>query len=167
MKNKKIIIPIIMIILILIIGLFIFISKDDSDNSKFNNDYNVQVPKGTSIVYLNENDLITAFDTEDKLVFLGDSSSKKTKKAVIVLLKEAEDNGIDKIYYYDLNNIQEKNNIKNELLEKMNKKTLESPTLFLLKNKKVEEIQTGISNDMETKYEDIMIAYIMCNTPDC
>jgi len=167
MKNKKIIIPIIMIILILIIGLFIFISKDDSDNSKFNNDYNVQVPKGTNIVYLKDNNLINAFDTEDKLVFLGDSSSKKTKKAVLMLLKVAKDNGIDKIYYYDLNNIDEKTELKNKLLEKMSQKKLESPTLFLIKDKKVEDIQTGISNDMETKYEDIMIAYIMCNTPDC
>ena len=167
MKNKKIIIPIIMIILILIIGLFIFISKDDSDNSKFNNDYNVQVPKGTSIVYLKDNNLITAFDTEDKLVFLGDSSSKKTKKAVLMLLKVAKDNGIDKIYYYDLNNIDEKTELKNKLLEKMSQKKLESPTLFLIKDKKVEDIQIGISKDTEIRYEDIMIGYIMCNNPDC
>ena len=41
------------------------------------------------------------------------------------------------------------------------------PTLFLIKDKKTNEIQEGITNNLQEKYDDIMIAYIMCTTPDC
>ena len=167
MKNKKIIIPIIIIILILIIGLFIFISKDDSDNSKFNNDYNVQVPKETQIVYLTDETVIKELSTEDKLVFLGNKNSDETKTAVKTLLKVAEDNGIDKIYYYDTEGIDKKDEIVKEITKKLNKKVIISPTLFLIKSKKSEEIEEGLNKDIEKHYEDIMIAYIMCNTPNC
>lgn len=167
MKNKKVLIPIITIIIAIIIGLIIFLPRDNSDNSKFNNDYNVKVPKGTEIIYLTDETITKSLSTNDKLVFLGNQSSEETKTAVKTLLKVAEDNGIDKIYYYDTEGIDKKDAIVKELTKKLNKKEIISPTLFLIKNNKAEEIEEGISKNIEEKYEDIMIAYIMCNTPNC
>lgn len=167
MKNKKVLISIITIIIAIIIGLIIFLPRDNSDNSKFNNDYNVKVPKGTEIIYLTDETITKSLSTNDKLVFLGNQSSEETKTAVKTLLKVAEDNGIDKIYYYDTEGIDKKDAIVKELTKKLNKKEIISPTLFLIKNNKAEEIEEGISKNIEEKYEDIMIAYIMCNTPNC
>lgn len=167
MKNKKIIISIIAIIIILVIGLVIFLPRDNSDNKKFNNDYNVKVPKETEITYLTDETIINALSTNDKLVFLGKASSDETKTAVKTLLKVAEDNGIDKIYYYDTEGIDKKEEIVTELTTKLRKEEVVSPTLFLIKDKKAEEIEEGLNKDIEEKYEDIMIAYIMCNTPNC
>lgn len=165
MKNK--VIAIVLIVIIIAIGIFLILSKDNSDNTKFKNDYGEIVPKGTSIIYLTDKNIIQSLNTDDKLVFLGKKASEDTKKAVSILLKTAEDNGIDKIYYYDLKNIEKKEDIKSKLTKKIEKEELISPTLFLVKDKKVEEIQEGITKDLKTKYEDIMISYIMCNKPDC
>lgn len=167
MKNKKIIIAIVITLIVLIIGLIIFLPRDNSDNSKFNNEYNVKVPKGTEIIYLTDETVIKSLSTNDKLIFLGNTSSNETKNAVKTLLNIAEDNGIDKIYYYDTEGINNKNEIVKELKEVLKKEEIVSPTLFLIKNKKAENIEEGLTKKIEENYEDIMIAYIMCNTPNC
>ena len=163
---KKIIIIPIIIVVITAVAFIELWPVESKDNKKFNNEYGESVPKDTSIIYLNDNTIIKAFDTEDKLVFLGNPSSKDTQNSVKTLLKTAENNGIDKIYYYNVKNIEQKN-IKNELITKMNEKEVTSPTLFLIKDKKIADKQIGLDDDLETKYEDIMIGYIMCNNPDC
>ena len=165
MKNKILLIPIAIILIAIGAGIMIFLDYQDSSNVKFKKEYGEKVPKGTSIIYLTDNEIIEAFDTEDKLVFIGNHSSDDTKKSVSTLLKTAEDNGIDKIYYYDMANLKDKT--KQELLTKLNSKEIVIPTLFLIKDKKTNEIQAGLVSNLEEKYEDIMIAYIMCNTPDC
>lgn len=168
MKNKKLIVSIIIVIIIMIIiGLLIFWPKTSGDNKEFSQEYSIKVPKSTTIVYLDDESLIQAFSTKDKLVFIGRKSSKETQKAVRKLLKTAEDNGIDKIYYYDTEGLAKKDEIVNELTAKLGKEGITSPTLFLIKNKKVDKIEEGLNKNIEEKYEEIMIAYIMCNTPDC
>ena len=167
MKNKKIVIPIVIVLIVLVVGMILFLSKDSSDNSKFNDEFGVKVPKGTEIVYLTVDSLKSALVSNDKLVFLGNKSSKDTNTAVKTLLKVAEDNGIDKIYYYDTDGLDEKEEIFNELTKFLDKKEIVSPTLFLIKDKKAEEVFDGLDKSLEEKYEEIMIAYIMCNTPNC
>lgn len=167
MKNKKVLIVLIVVILLLI-GAFLLLPKEEKDSKRFRNDYSdLDIEKNNPIVYLNDQNLISELSTKDKLVFLGRPSSKETKKAIPILLKVAKDNGIDKIYYYDLTNIAEKEDIVNDLTGKLEREGIVAPTLFLLKDKKVSEIQEGFVKDLESKYEDIMISYIMCNTPNC
>lgn len=167
MKNKKVLIVLIIVILLLI-GAFLLLPKEEKDSKKFRNDYsNLNIEKNNPIVYLNDQNLISELSTKDKLVFLGRPSSEETKKAIPILLRAAKDNGIDKIYYYDLTNIAEKEDIVNDLTGKLEREGIVAPTLFLLKDKKVSEIQEGFVKDLESKYEDIMISYIMCNTPNC
>lgn len=165
MKNK--IIVIVLIAIIVAVGVFLLLPKESSGNKKFKSDYGETVPKGTSITYLTNETIIKALSTDDKLIFIGKTTSNETKKAVPVLLKTAENNGIDKIYYYDLKNIEKKDNIVEDLTKKIEREEIKSPTLFLVKDKKIAEMQEGLDKDLETKYEDIMISYIMCNTPDC
>lgn len=167
MKNKMIMIPIIIVVITLIIGLFLFQTRESEDNRQFKSDYGIAVPKGTEMVYLNDNNLKSALESKDKLVFLGQTSSSNTKKAVKVLLQTAEDNGIDKIYYYDLKNISNKVEIAKIIKDKTDKEDIIIPTLFLLKNKTVYNIEEGYKDNIEERYEDILIDYTMCTTPEC
>ena len=163
MKNKKLIIAVMIVLIVLIIGLVLFFSKDSGDNRKFYNDYGKKVPKGTEIVYLTDDGLKNALSTDDKLMFFGNPSSKETISAVKTLLNVAEDNGIDKIYYYDTRGIER----NDEIAKSLGKGNIVSPTLLLIKDKKINEISEGLDKNLEQRYEDIMIAYIMCNTPSC
>lgn len=169
MKNKRVIAITGVIIVLLVIGVLLFIPKDNNDNKTFEKDYKVNVPKNTSIIYLTDENVIKELSTNDKLVFFGNKNENynKTKEGVTTLLKTAEENGIDKIYYYDLSGIGDKREITDKLTEKLDREGLMSPTLFLVKNKEIDSIEEGINKDIEQKYKKIMIGYLMCSTPDC
>ena len=166
MKNKKLFICIIVIVLIAI-GILVFLlsNKEPNDNKKFEKEYNVIVPKYTKVIYLTEDTIIKALETQDKLVFFG-NKDEKTKQAVSVLLKTAEEKVVDKIYYYDTSNIKDKD-ISKKLLEKLNKKEIVTPSLFLLKDKKIDSIEEGINEETKEKYKKIMVAYLMCTSENC
>ena len=168
MKNKRVLVITAVIIVLLIIGVLLFIPKDNNDNKTFEKDYKVNVPKNTSIIYLTDENVIKELSTNDKLVFFGNKNENynKTKEGVTTLLKTAEENGIDKIYYYDLSGIGDKREITDKLTEILEKELM-SPTLFLVKNKEIDSIEEGINKDIEQKYKKIMIGYLMCSTPDC
>ena len=169
MRNKRVLVITIVIIVLLAIGVLLFIPKDNNDNKTFEKDYEVNVPKNTSIICLTDENVIKELSTNDKLVFFGNKNENynKTKEGVTTLLKTAEENGIDKIYYYDLSGIGNKREITDKLTEKLDREGLMSPTLFLVKNKEIDSIEEGINKDIEQKYKKIMIGYLMCSTPDC
>ena len=169
MRNKRVLVITIVIIVLLAIGVLLFIPKDNNDNKTFEKDYDVKVPKNTSIIYLTDENVIKELSTNDKLVFFGNKNENynKTKEGVTTLLKTAEENGIDKIYYYDLSGIENKREITDKLTEILEKEGLMSPTLFLVKNKEIDNIEEGINKDIEQKYKKIMIEYIMISTNDC
>ena len=166
MKNKKLFICIIVIVLIAI-GILVFLlsNKEPNDNEKFEKEYSVTVPKYTKVIYLTDNTIIKAIETQDKLVFFG-NKDEKTKQAVSVLLETAEEKVVDKIYYYDTSNIKDKD-ISKKLLEKLNKKEIVTPSLFLLKDKKIDSIEEGINEETKEKYKKIMVAYLMCTSENC
>ena len=166
MKNKKIFICLSIIILIAIGVLIFFLSnKEANDNKKFEKEYNVIVQKYTKVIYLTDDTIIKALETQDKLVFFG-NKDEKTKQAVSVLLETAEEKVVDKIYYYDTSNIKDKD-ISKKLLEKLNKKEIVTPSLFLLKDKKIDSIEEGINEETKEKYKKIMVAYLMCTSENC
>lgn len=170
MKNKRVLVITIVIIVLLVIVALLFLPKgNDNDNKTFEKDYDVKVPKNTSIIYLTDENIIKELSTNDKLVFFGNKNENydTTKEGVTTLLKTAEENGIDKIYYYDLSGIGDKREITDKLTEKLDREGLMSPTLFLVKNKKIDSIEEGITKDIEQNYKKIMIGYLMCSTPDC
>jgi len=167
MKNKKVIILIALVLIVIGTGIFFYITKESVGNKDFKNDYGIKVPKNTEIIYLKDDNLASSFNSKDKLVFLGKKDSKETKKAVKILLKAAKENGIDTIYYYDLKNIDKKDKIKETIIKTTKKEDIKIPTLFLIKDKKVSNIEEGYNDNINEHYEDILIEYTMCTTPDC
>ena len=166
MKNKKKIIIIGLVIFLVVCGAA-YLLRDRSNNEQFEKDYDVKVPDGVSIMYLTDENIISELSLKDKLVFLGLSGSEDTTKAVKVLLKVAQDNGVDKIYYYSLTDIYMKDDIVEKLVKKIGIDKITTPTLFLVKDKKVSSVEVGYNKDIKTKYSDIVTEYIMCTTPDC
>lgn len=184
MEIKKIVI--IIILIILIIGTLYLIIKEDPDNIKFKNEYekynnltynennkkesfyNVKIEKENPIIYLTNETVIEEMKKENKLIFIGTAENNDTRKSITTLLQVAKDNGIEKIYYYDIkdeiNNKDSK--IYQELTKKLNKEEISMPLLMLIKDKKVENYYEGTKNQKElsTKYEEIMIDYLMCTS---
>ena len=140
MKNKKLIIWLILL-LILITGLvttYILI-QNSKDSYKFKKEYesynnksweyegkkgkylNIEINKDNPIIYLNDENIVKELKEGDKIIYFGFPDCNWCRVAVPVLLKSAEENGVEKIYYYDFGEVREvfeknKNNEKSTWL---------------------------------------------------
>ena len=181
MKNKKIMLIILAIIIVLSLGTYLVILSN-KDSIKFKNEYEaynnltynennkinkykpLDINKNNPIIYLTDETVLKIKTGENKIIFLGTPDENNTRIAVKTLLETAEDNGVDKIYYYTIT--KEDKKIYKELKEITNQKDLTIPYLALIKNNKIENSQNGLTDDLYTKYEEIMIDYLMC-TSNC
>ena len=179
MKNKKLIIGLILI-LILITGLvttYILI-QNSKDSYKFKKEYesynnksweyegkkgkylNIEINKDNPIIYLNDENIVKELKEGDKIIYFGFPDCNWCRAALPVLLKSAEENGVEKIYYYDFGEVREafeknKNNEKAKIYQqiievldsnitstfesgaKKGEKRLSAPTVVLMKDGKV------------------------------
>lgn len=179
MKKKKLIIGLILI-LILITGLvttYILI-QNSKDSYKFKKEYesynnksweyegkkgkylNIEINKDNPIIYLNDENIVKELKEGDKIIYFGFPDCNWCRVAVPVLLKSAEENGVEKIYYYDFGEVREvfeknKNNEKAKIYQqiievlgsnitstfesgtKKGEKRLSAPTVVLMKDGKV------------------------------
>ena len=179
MKNKKLTIGLILI-LILITGLvttYILI-QNSKDSYKFKKEYesynnksweyegkkgkylNIEINKDNPIIYLNDENIVKELKEGDKIIYFGFPDCNWCRVAVPVLLKSAEENGVEKIYYYDFGEVREafeknKNNEKAKIYQqiievldsnitstfesgaKKGEKRLSAPTVVLMKDGKV------------------------------
>ena len=183
MKNKKIILIVLAILIIIGLGVYLAISNN-KDSVKFKNDYEtynnltykennkinkyekIDINKNNPIIYLTDETVLKIETGENKIIFLGTPEDNNTRKAVKTLLETAEDNGIDKIYYYEMNPKDKENKIYKKLKEITKEKDLTTPYLALIKDSEIENSQNGLTEDLYTKYEEIMIDYLMC-TSNC
>lgn len=179
MKKKKLIIGLILI-LILITGLvttYILI-QNSKDSYKFKKEYesynnksweyegkkgkylNIEINKDNPIIYLNDENIVKELKEGDKIIYFGFPDCNWCRAALPVLLKSAEENGVEKIYYYDFGEVREafeknKNNEKAKIYQqiievldsnitstfesgaKKGEKRLSAPTVVLMKDGKV------------------------------
>ena len=179
MKKKKLIIGLILI-LILITGLvttYILI-QNSKDSYKFKKEYesynnksweyegkkgkylNIEINKDNPIIYLNDENIVKELKEGDKIIYFGFPDCNWCRVAVPVLLKSAEENGVEKIYYYVFGEVREvfeknKNNEKAKIYQqiievldsnitstfesgtKKGEKRLSAPTVVLMKDGKV------------------------------
>ena len=183
MKNKKILVIILIIIIVISLGIYLVVSNN-KDSVKFKKEYEtynnltykenkkqnkyekLEINKNNPIIYLTDETVLKIKTGENKIIFLGNPEDNNTGIAVKTLLETAEDNGIDKIYYYEINSKNKENKIYKKLKEITNQKDLTTPYLALIKDSKIENSQNGLIEDLYEKYEEIMIDYLMC-TSNC
>ena len=179
MKNKKLIIGLILILIIIIGAITTYILIQNSkDSYKFKKEYesynnksweyegkkgkylNIEINKDNPIIYLNDENIVKELKEGDKIIYFGFPDCNWCRSAVPVLLKSAEENGVEKIYYYDFGEVREafeknKNNEKAKIYQqiievldsnitstfesgaKKGEKRLSAPTVVLMKDGKV------------------------------
>ena len=168
---KTIIVSVLIGLIVLGIILVVLPFFKETDADKFRKEYNtLEISKDNPIEYLNDQTVMGTLSKGDKLVFLGKPSSKKTIVAVEMLLKAASDNGIEKIYYY---NLEEGSKEIVKLVEtKINNISFDDSTLILVKNDNIEKYYINEKDDLNkddrkelyAAYEDIMLSFIMCSS---
>ena len=179
MKNKKLIIGLILILIIIIGAITTYILIQNSkDSYKFKKEYesynnksweyegkkgkylNIEINKDNPIIYLNDENIVKELKEGDKIIYFGFPDCNCCRAALPVLLKSAEENGVEKIYYYDFGEVREafeknKNNEKAKIYQqiievldsnitstfesgaKKGEKRLSAPTVVLMKDGKV------------------------------
>lgn len=179
MKNKKLIIGIILISILIIGSITAYILiQNNKDSYKFKKEYesynnkswqheeqkgkylNIEINKDNPIIYLNDEEIVKELKTGNKIIYFGFPDCNWCRSAVPVLLKTAEENGIEKIYYYNFKEVREafekdsdndKSKIYKEITDflgdnitstfesgsKKGEKRLSAPTVVLIKNGKV------------------------------
>lgn len=179
MKNKKLIIGLILILILIIGAITTYILIQNSkDSYKFKKEYesynnksweyegkkgkylNIEINKDNPIIYLNDENIVKELKEGDKIIYFGFPDCNWCRAALPVLLKSAEENGVEKIYYYDFGKVREtfeknKNNEKAKIYQqiievldsnitstfesgaKKGEKRLSAPTVVLMKDGKV------------------------------
>lgn len=179
MKNKKLIIGLILIVILIIEAVTTYILVQNSkDSYKFKKEYesynnksweyeekkgkylSIEINKDNPIIYLNDENIVKELKEGDKIIYFGFPDCNWCRVAVPVLLKSAEENGVEKIYYYNLGEVREafekdtnneKAKIYQQIIEvlgnnitstfesgaKKGEKRLSAPTVVLMKDGKV------------------------------
>lgn len=125
MSRKKLII--ILIILLLIVGgilSFYYINNKDAIKFKksfesYNNQslkydnksgkyLNVKVDYKNPIIYLSDDNLLKELKNDSKLVLFGSAKDNNTRAIISTLFEVAKDNSVEKIYFYDISNLEKK-----------------------------------------------------------
>ena len=158
------------------LGIFFVLKNSNQETNEFKKEYekynnvdsyiNVEVPNNINVTYLNDETIISALSTNDKLIFLGSPKSNDTRQSLKTLFKVVEDNIVDKIYYYDMTSVESNEEIINDLKQNLNSKSLNLPILILIKDNKVSIYQEGLLEEdkLYESYEKLIIEYNMCTS---
>ena len=139
MKNKSFLI-IISILVLLVLGISIFlIISNNNDGMKFKKEYeslndtvresdsakynNVYIDKKNPIKYINSSEAVDIINNDDAVIYVGANWCPWCRNAIPVLFEAAKNNGIDTIYYLNLDDEKSNFEIKNGKLEKINEGT--------------------------------------------
>ena len=200
MKNKKLIIGLILILILIIGAITTYILIQNSkDSYKFKKEYesynnksweyegkkgkylNIEINKDNPIIYLNDENIVKELKEGDKIIYFGFPDCNWCRAALPVLLKSAEENGVEKIYQQIIEVLDSNITSTFESGAKKGEKRLSAPTVVLMKDGKVssfhyrtveshqnynKNLTTEEYNELYKIYEDMMIDLIMC-TSDC
>lgn len=167
MKNKKILIPII-ILVVIIVGVLIFLFvTNNSDGVKFKKEYeslndtvresdgakynNIYIDKTNPIKYINSEEAVNIIDNENAVIYVGANWCPWCRNAIPVLFEVAKGNKIDTIYYLNLDDEKSNFEIKDSKLEKTNAGSKEYYKLLKKLDNELEEYILTDENGNEYK----------------
>lgn len=153
-KVKYIILGVLLLLIASLVVYFVFIKKDNNtDNIKFSKEY-TSVSKDNVFVYRSKDEIINILEHGTGIVYLGFPECPWCEAYVVLLNEIAKNEGIEKIYYYNIRE-DRKNNTKfyqkvvsilNDYLDydEEGKKRIFVPNITFVKEGKI------IFNDNET-----------------
>ncbi len=139
MKNKKILISIILLTVTIVSILVILFITNNNDGVKFKKEYeslndtvrqsdsakynNIYIDKNNPIKYINSEEAINIIDDENAVIYVGANWCPWCRNAIPVLFEVSKKNNIETIYYLNLDTEKSNFEIKNGKLENVNKGT--------------------------------------------
>ncbi len=153
-KVKYIILGVLLILIASLVVYFVFIKKDNNtDNIKFSKEY-TSVSKDNIFVYRSKEEIINILEHGTGIVYLGFPECPWCEAYVVLLNEIAKNEGIEKIYYYNIKEDRDDNtkfyqkvvSILNDYLnyDEEGKKRIFVPNITFVKEGKI------IFNDNET-----------------
>ena len=137
MKNKKMIIMIVILISLAIIATMLLLNKNtkEDDGYKFSQEY-TEVSEDNVFVYRNSDEIINILEKGTGVVFLGFPECKWCQRYAKYLNEVAEDVGIEKIYYYNIkedraNNSEFYQKVVNILTDNLDNDEEGNPRIFV------------------------------------
>lgn len=115
-KVKYIILGVLLLLIASLVVYFVFIKKDNNtDNIKFSKEY-TSVSKDNVFVYRSKDEIINILEHGTGIVYLGFPECPWCEAYVVLLNEIAKNEGIEKIYYY---NIKEDRDDNTEFYQKV------------------------------------------------
>lgn len=153
-KVKYIILGVLLLLIASLVVYFVFIKKDNNtDNIKFSKEY-TSVSKDNIFVYRSKEEIINILEHGTGIVYLGFPECPWCEAYVVLLNEIAKNEGIEKIYYYNIREDRKNNtefyqkvvSILNDYLnyDEEGKKRIFVPNVTFVKEGKI------IFNDNET-----------------
>ena len=153
-KVKYIILGVLLLLIASLVVYFVFIKKDNNtDNIKFSKEY-TSVSKDNVFVYRSKDEIINILEHGTGIVYLGFPECPWCMAYVVLLNEIAKNEGIEKIYYYNIREDRKNNtefyqkvvSILNDYLnyDEEGKKRIFVPNVTFVKEGKI------IFNDNET-----------------
>lgn len=153
-KVKYIILGVLLLLIASLVVYFVFIKKDNNtDNIKFSKEY-TSVSKDNVFVYRSKDEIINILENGTGIVYLGYPECPWCMAYVVLLNEIAKNEGIEKIYYYNIREDRKNNtefyqkvvSILNDYLnyDEEGKKRIFVPNVTFVKEGKI------IFNDNET-----------------
>ncbi len=186
---KKVIIFLAIILVLLIIGFFTYDHVINHDKIEFKKEFesynnknyknekeivkyiNVSIDKNNNIEYLSDDNILDEISKDSKIIFFGSPDSNDSRILIPELIKQTMDNGIEKIYYYNINNLEKLYEKKDKNAEKTyeelvkiidnhinktfdsgnkkGKKKINNPTVIVINKGKIKSYHEGSVPDVD------------------
>ncbi len=156
MKKKIICASLLIIFTLLIIKNNAYDVKREYESlNKEKNYIKVVIPKDNPFQKINYYEFLSKIK-ETSVIFVGSSKNQKSRESINILSKVADNVGINKIYYIDINNIKSK-----KLIKKYN---ITKSTLLVFKNgKNISIINNKNEKKLKKEYEEAVSKTLVCN----
>ena len=171
MKNKLLYIFGLLFVIVLIVYVIYTVKLNNNDAIKFKREYEslnnkyikVEIYKNNPFKYTTLNEILNMIKNKESIiVFIGNSADTLTRILLPNLIDAANNQYVDKIYYIDIDTIDNKSENFQKLLELLNEEEVDIPQLIAVVNGNIKGITSGVSNDMlyqELTEEDINNSY--------
>lgn len=186
---KKVIIFLAIILVLLIIGFFTYDHVINHEKVEFKKEFesynnknyknekeivkyiNVSIDKNNNIEYLSDDNILDEISKDSKIIFFGSPDSNDSRILIPELIKQTMDNGIEKIYYYNINNLEKLYEKKDKNAEKTyeelvkiidnhinktfdsgnkkGKKKINNPTVIVINKGKIKSYHEGSVPDVD------------------
>ena len=186
--KKKIIITVSILIIISIMTLLLLFIKNDEpkkiltdDEIKFKEEYEkynnvsyneetlkeININSDNNVIYVNDNNILELLKNGDNVIYFGSAENNDCRSIISTLIKLLKKNSINKLYYYNINELSLKkdeksinlyNNINSIIKDELKIKS--NPTIVFVKEGNIIGIYSKVDMDNNIDFNNKVEEYI-------